>query len=170
MEEETYHDLDLDYVSTPALSEEVYSEFAAPDLDQDYQAYIDASGSLGDAYFTPAEYEDYGSESGESSDSRPRTTVRPILSHAGIYGGGTGASEFEKEIDYLPIKDWQGELSALMRMDDSLEKWRGIARLGLDFQHAAGLYARVIVSECKLPENQKTIHSADIGGVAGGTN
>ena len=168
MEEDNYHELDLEYTTPSLASDEPLQAVLSPELDLDYQAYMNSSSSLGDAYFGTPEYDDYVSESGGSNDSKSRGVLPSATDYGGIYGTGP-LEQLEKEIDYLPIKDWQGELQALMRMDDSLEKWQWLARLGLDFQHAAGLYARVIVSECKLPENQKTIHTADIGGVAGGT-
>lgn len=169
MEEEDYHELDLDYASPPLSQDDHFEAPISAGVDLEYQAYMDSSSSLADAYFGVPNYDEYVSESGGSSDSRPRTPASVGADYGGIYGGGP-LLQLEKEIDYLPIKDWQGELQTLMKMEDCLEKWQGLARLGLDFQHAAGLYARVIVSESKLAENQKTIHTANIGGVAGGTN
>lgn len=169
MDDDAFDDLDLAYDAPILPQDDALDEAGSPDVDLEYQAYMNSTGSIADAYFSPADFEDYGSESGESSDSKSRSNAPNAPDYGGIYGAFP-LEQLEKEIDYLPIKDWQGELQALMKMDDCLEKWRGLARLGLDFQHAAGLYARVIVSECKLSENQKTIHTADIGGVAGGTN
>ena len=37
-----------------------------------------------------------------------------------------------------------------------------------DFVYAAEIYGRIIISEHCLPENQKTLKSTSIGGIAGG--
>jgi hypothetical protein len=164
--EETYHELDLEYTSV-AEDLDGYSTPITGPLDHEYGAYTDNSHSLSDAYLSDEYFGAPPSDGGQNSDSKSQGSSRGGQTSSNLYGA-TLDEQMEKEIDYLPIKDWQGEFQTLLRMPDSYEKWRGIARLGLDFQHAASLYARVIVSECKLPENQKTIHTADVGGVAGG--
>lgn len=166
--EESYHEIDLEYSATADLLDS-YSSSVTGSLDNEYQAYSDSNLEMGDSYYSEQYEQDMEASSSSSSGSRSTTSSKVIPASASLYSS-TVDDVLEKEIDYLPIKDWQGELQALLRMEDSHEKWQSIARLGLDFQHAASLYARVIVSECKLPENLKTIHTADVGGVAGGTN
>jgi len=164
--EESYHELDLEYNAEP----ETLDSYVSPvtdSLENEYQTYGDISMKIADTYYSE-QYEQDMEASSVSSDSSRSTTSNRALPASGSLYSSTVDDVLEKEIDYLPIKDWQGELHTLLRMEDSHAKWHGIARLGLDFQHAASLYARVIVSECKLPESQKTIHSADVGGVAGG--
>jgi hypothetical protein len=166
MAEETYHELDLEYNPAP-IALDGYTSSVASTLESEYGSYMDSGVSLGDSYYSDEYFGEQGPGSADNSETRSNPSNRAVPSNGSIYGG-TLDEQLEKEIDYLPIKDWQAELQALLKMPDSYEKYRGIARLGLDFQHAASLYSRVIVSECKLPENQKTIHTADVGGVAGG--
>lgn len=164
--EETYHELNLEYTEVSDKLEGYSTPIMGP-LDHEYGSYIDSSNSAGELYLSDEYFGVAASDGGQQSESKSQSSNRATASSGNLYGAMFD-EQMEKEIDYLPIKDWQGEFQALLRMPDSYSKWRGIARLGLDFQHAASLYARVIVSECKLPENQKTIHSADVGGVAGG--
>lgn len=165
--EESYHELDLEYSTEPETLES-YTSPVTDSLENEYQAYSDMSVKIVDTYYSEQYEQDMETASASSGGSRSTTSNRALPASGSLYSS-TVDDVLEKEIDYLPIKDWQGELQTLLRMEDSHEKWHGIARLGLDFQHAASLYARVIVSECKLPESQKTIHTADVGGVAGGT-
>jgi hypothetical protein len=166
MAEENYHELNLEETQA-SIALDSYTSSVASSLAEEYTSYASSAEAMLDSYYSEAELS--GSEGGSNSESEFSEKSNHQAGGQNSFYTGVLTEQMEKEIDYLPIRDWQGELQALLTMADSHEKFRGIARLGLDFQHAASLYARVIVSECKLPDNQKTIKTADVGGVAGGT-
>lgn len=166
MSEDTITGLDYDD-SIHSTSLDAYSSSVVRSLREEYDSYLEADAKLVDEYSSDAYFTTSSTSTGSERDFSSEGSAR--AQGGGSYYVRVVSEDLEKEIDYLPIKDWQGELQTLLKLPDSQEKYRGIARLGLDFQHAASLYARVIVSECKLPESQKTIHTADVGGVAGGT-
>lgn len=50
-----------------------------------------------------------------------------------------------------------------------VEAWTAVRDVAKDFVYAAQSYGKIIIGEKFLPENEKTIKAADVGGIAGGT-
>lgn len=74
----------------------------------------------------------------------------------------------ERGIQELPISVWSKRFQAYMALEDEQTRLLKLAYLAHDFQHAAEVYGRIIISERYLPVEDKTIKPLDIGGVAGG--
>ena len=58
--------------------------------------------------------------------------------------------------------------NAIDSLPPSVHKYQAMSKLAKDFVHAAKLYAKLIISELYLPEDDKTIKPAKLGGLAGG--
>lgn len=70
-------------------------------------------------------------------------------------------------------QDWNDRFQSILEMsEDSGEevfiKYKAMAKLSRDFVQLAKMYGRIIISEHRLPDSEKTIKPTDIGGRAGG--
>jgi len=85
-------------------------------------------------------------------------------------------SKFEKpkqkdnEKTNIPISnsEWNTTFQSCLEQENSYEKFETLGCLAHDFQHAAELYGRMIISERFLDEEEKRFPPSQLGGVAGG--
>lgn len=83
-------------------------------------------------------------------------------------------SELHREVNKIepkssyPSKDWNGQFQELIDQPDSFGKFRSLTQLAHDFVYAATSYAKIIISELRLPDECKTIRPCFLGGLAGG--
>eukprot|EP01125_Pyxidicula_operculata_P017771 TRINITY_DN626_c0_g1_i2.p1 TRINITY_DN626_c0_g1~~TRINITY_DN626_c0_g1_i2.p1 ORF type:complete len:1906 (-),score=451.08 TRINITY_DN626_c0_g1_i2:60-5777(-) len=64
--------------------------------------------------------------------------------------------------------NWAGHFQELLSMPDNLEKFKSLANLAKDFTSVAQAYGKIIISECFLPDSEKTLKPVSLGGLAGG--
>jgi hypothetical protein len=69
----------------------------------------------------------------------------------------------DRGIPELPISVWSKRFQAYMALEDEQTRLLKLAYLAHDFQHAAEVYGRIIISERYLPVEDKTIKPLDIG-------
>jgi hypothetical protein len=67
------------------------------------------------------------------------------------------------------MPDWNADFQQLLSMPDSESKFRKLFHLAHDFVYCSSTYAKIIISELLLPDDEKTIKPAEVGGVAGGS-
>lgn len=68
-----------------------------------------------------------------------------------------------------PEIDWNVAFKAIHALPDSPHKYQALSKLAKDFTHASTLYAKLIISELFLKDENKTLKPVKIGGVAGGS-
>ena len=136
------------------------------------------SGYSGYVYrpFQPTDADDEdGVEDLETSDednNAGRLKDRPLTPTLSSINSGAKAALEKQVVDVGVRRNWNESYQAILEMTESVEKFEALRDLARDFEYAAQLYARLIVSEVCLPAEKKSIkpletHSGSIN--AGGT-
>jgi Clustered mitochondria len=84
--------------------------------------------------------------------------------------------ESDQSIVVFVGKDWNGEFQELLESlvktksgsADYARRWEDLYKLTSDFDHAAALFAKLIICEANLDERFKTVRPVPVGGFAGG--
>lgn len=66
----------------------------------------------------------------------------------------------------LVERNWNTEFQTIIKMPDTIQKYKALSNLSKDFLHASKLYAKIIISELYLPDNKKTVRPVQLGNEA----
>ena len=102
------------------------------------------------------------------SSPQPTTEAEPRNVSTDTEGKPRQIRQYLKQEKDSALKDWNAEFQEILGQMESPGKYQALHDLGHDFVHAAKTYGKIIISELNMPEKEKTIHSINAGGVAGG--
>jgi len=119
------------------------------------------------------------STSASSTRSAARTSTGSSAAPTAAFGSVRNAAAAKKKPGGRSRKiglnvEWNAMFQAILAMpketeQQQLERFEKLSALAADFQHTAKMCGKIIISEKNLPDKERTIKEASVGGQAGGT-